>query len=159
MLKLKSPWGKKILPKYSLHLGISFKLSWTSRTCGPFWTLIKKISISVCSNYCTASVCSQIIPTPLVTDNPGRWFICLLQFFIADFSNSLKKKKKSTFLIMWNVLKFAICSTLSIYRFWLPITSGTGSPTAQCFWLPFFWIWHSALQVWNKTSSTPYNCF
>lgn len=45
----------------------------------------------VCNNNYTASVGSKIISIALVTDNPTRWFICLLQFFTPDFSNALKK--------------------------------------------------------------------
>lgn len=85
-----------------------------------------------CNNYCAASLCSQIIRATLTTDNPGRGFICLLQIFTAVFNNSFEK---STFLIVQNVLKFAICFTLTIYRVWL--TSG-----AHHFW---HWLIHSLM--------------
>lgn len=98
------------------------------------WSVLNSLTNyqQVCNNYCAASLCSQIIPTTLVTDNPGRWFICLLWIFTVDFSNSFEK---STFLIVQNVLKFAICFTLTMYRVWL--TSG-----AHHFW---HWLIHSRM--------------
>lgn len=70
-------------------------------------------------------------------DRQSRQMIyLLLQFFTPDFSSALKKKK-STFLIIQNVLKFAICFPLSIYR--VCLTSG-----AHYFW---HWLIHSPTRL------------